>query len=146
MVQVLCSSRGVRHFVWPVRAGGRGEVSKTHILWRRKGGTNHTSPLLYNGRLYYVSGLVTCLKADTGAPVFEERLYEARMEYDSPVAAEGRIYVFTRKSGAYVLKAGDKLEVLATNRLGDPIDASPAAVGKQLFLRGEKYLYCIEAP
>ena len=43
-----------------------------------------------------------------------------------------------------MLKQGDKLEVLATNRLDDPVDASPVVVGKQLFLRGEKYLYCIE--
>ena len=40
----------------------------------------------------------------------------------------------------------DKVEVLATNRLNDHIDASPAAVGRQLFLRGHKYLYCIEQP
>ena len=43
-----------------------------------------------------------------------------------------------------VLRLADRLEVLAINRLDDPIDASPAAVGKRLFLRGEKYLYCIE--
>ena len=45
-----------------------------------------------------------------------------------------------------VLKQADKFEVLAVNKLNDPIDASPVAVGKQLFLRGEKYLYCIEEP
>jgi hypothetical protein len=44
-----------------------------------------------------------------------------------------------------VLKQSDKLEVLATNPLDDPVDASPVVVGKQLFLRGAKYLYCIEA-
>jgi hypothetical protein len=44
-----------------------------------------------------------------------------------------------------VIKQGDKLEILAKNKLDDAIDASPVAVGKQLFLRGEKYLYCIEA-
>ena len=49
-----------------------------------------------------------------------------------------------RDGTTLVLKQGDKLEVLATNRLDEPIDASPVAVGKQLFLRGEKYLYCIE--
>jgi hypothetical protein len=43
-----------------------------------------------------------------------------------------------------VLKPGSELEVLATNRLGDKVDASPAAVGKQLFVRGEKFLWCIE--
>ena len=62
----------------------------------------------------------------------------------SPIAAAGRIYIVDRDGTTLVLKAGDKLEVLATNHLGDPVDASPIAVGKQLFLRGEKYLYCIE--
>ena len=62
------------------------------------------------------------------------------------MAAAGRIYLVDRDGTTLVLKQGDKLEVLATNRLDDPIDASPVVVGKQLFLRGEKYLYCIEAP
>jgi outer membrane protein assembly factor BamB len=43
-----------------------------------------------------------------------------------------------------VVKAGDTAEVLATNKLTDAIDASPVAVGKTLFLRGEKFLYCIQ--
>jgi len=45
---------------------------------------------------------------------------------------------------SFKLKQGDRVEPLATNRLDDPIDASPVAVGRQLFLRGERYLYCIE--
>jgi outer membrane protein assembly factor BamB len=145
IIYVMGASMEGTRAVLAVRAGGREEVSKTHILWRHKGGTNHTSPLLYDGRLYYVSGLVTCLRADTGKVVFEERLYDARMEYDSPVAAEGRIYVFTRKSGAYVLKAGDKLEVLAHNELGDrsTFNASPAISGGQIFVRSDTHLYCL---
>ena len=65
--------------------------------------------------------------------------------YASPAGAAGRIYFVGRDGTTLVLKQGDELEVLATNRLGDPIDASPAIAGKQLFLRGEQYLYCIEA-
>jgi hypothetical protein len=52
--------------------------------------------------------------------------------------------VVDREGTTVVLTRSDKPEVLAINRLADPIDASPAVVGKQLFLRGEKYLYCIE--
>jgi outer membrane protein assembly factor BamB len=44
------------------------------------------------------------------------------------------------------VKQSDKFEVLATNQLDESIDATPALVGKQLFLRGEKFLYCIEEP
>jgi hypothetical protein len=77
--------------------------------------------------------------------VFEhERLAGMTDLYASPTAAAGRIYITDRDGTTLVLKAGDKPEVLATNRLGDPIDASPVIVGKQLFLRGQKYLYCIE--
>jgi len=42
-----------------------------------------------------------------------------------------------------VLKAADKLEVLATNTLDEQFDASPAVAGKELFLRGQRHLYCI---
>ena len=75
-----------------------------------------------------------------------ERLPNVTSFYASPVAAAGRVYLTARDGTTLVLKSGDKLEVLATNRLGDPIDASPVAVGKQLFLRGAKFLYCIDAP
>jgi hypothetical protein len=43
-----------------------------------------------------------------------------------------------------VIKDADQLEILSTNRLNDPTDASPAIVGKQLFLRSRQNLYCIE--
>jgi hypothetical protein len=62
------------------------------------------------------------------------------------VAAAGRIYFVDRDGTTLVLRQSDALEVLATNRLDDAIDASPVAVGKQLFLRGARYLYCLEAP
>ena len=55
--------------------------------------------------------------------------------YASPVAADGRIYLTDRDGTTLVIKQADKLEVLATNKLGEPIDASPALAGKQLFLR-----------
>ena len=48
-----------------------------------------------------------------------------------------------RDGGAVVLKKSDKVEVLATNKLDDGFDASPAIVGNNLFLRGKKNLYCI---
>jgi hypothetical protein len=64
--------------------------------------------------------------------------------YASPASAAGRVYFVDRAGTTVVLKAGDKLEVLATNKLDDPIDASPALVGKLLFLRGEKFLWCVE--
>ena len=81
----------------------------------------------------------------TGKAIIDRgRLTGMRVLYASPMAADGRIYISDRDGTTMVLKQADKLEVLATNRLEEPIDASPVAVGKQLFLRGEKALYCIE--
>ena len=73
-----------------------------------------------------------------------ERLPGPTSFYASPVAAAGRIYLVDRDGTTLVLKQSDRLEVLARIALDDPIDASPAVVGRQLFLRGEKFLYCIE--
>jgi outer membrane protein assembly factor BamB len=61
------------------------------------------------------------------------------------VSAGGRVYLIDREGTGLVLKPGAELEVLATNKLGDKVDASPAAVGRQLIVRGERFLWCIEA-
>ena len=63
--------------------------------------------------------------------------------YSSPVAAANRIYFSDRNGTTLVIKHGTDLDVLATNRLDEGIDASPAIVGNQLFVSGEKHLYCI---
>jgi len=120
------------------------------LLWRYNLGTPYVpSPLLVGDRLYFTlanNAQLTSLDTKTGKAILDrERLPGQKSFYSSPIAAAGRIYLADQAGTTLVLKQGDKLEVLATNRLNDPIDASPAAAGKQLFLRGEKYLYCIEA-
>ena len=128
----------------------KGDVTgKEAVVWQHKGGTPYApSPLLLGDRLYFTqsnNALLTSLDLKTGKPVIDrERLAGPTGFYSSPIAAKGRIYLVGRNGTTLVLKAGDTLEVLATNKLNDTIDASPVAVGKQLFLRGEKYLYCIE--
>lgn len=58
----------------------------------------------------------------------------------------GRVYLVGRNGATVVIKHSDKLEVLAINRLEEKFDASPAVAGKELFLRGQEYLYCLAAP
>jgi outer membrane protein assembly factor BamB len=128
-----------------VRAGGKGDVTETRVVWKQKAGANHCSPVLYGDYLYWINGQVWCLRADTGAIVFQERLYDGRNEYSSPVAADGKLYAFTRRSGAYVLAANGKFELLSRNDLGDAsvFNASPAVSDGQLFIRSNEYLYCL---
>jgi outer membrane protein assembly factor BamB len=148
---VYCISGYKGSFACAISLDATGDVTDTDkVLWRYQGGTPYVpSPLLAGGRLYFTylnNALMTCLDAKTGKPVFErERLPWLDSLYASPAGAAGRIYLSGRDGTTLVLKMGDHAEVLATNRLDDPIDASPAIAGKQLFLRGEKYLWCIGA-
>lgn len=108
------------------------------------------SPLLYQGQLYFIKhngNVLTALEFATGKPVFtEQRLSGLQGVYASPVAAAGRIYVVGRDGATVVLAAGATPTVLATNKLDDHFDASPAIVGRDLILRGHRHLYVLTAP
>ena len=114
----------------------KGDVTDTDkVLWRYNQGTPYVpSPLLLGDRLYFTqmnSNLLTVLDIKSGRPVLDRvRLPGQTSFYASPIAAAGRIYLVDRDGTTLVLKQGDKLEVLATNRLDDTIDASPVG-GRQ---------------
>ncbi len=132
-------------------ANAKGEVTgPPGLAWSYERDTPYVpSPLLYRGGLYFLksnSGILTYLDAKSGEMRYMERLDSVPNVYASPVAADGRVYVVGREGTTAVLAAGPKLERLATNVLADAIDTSPALVGNDLFLRGNKYLYRISAP
>ncbi len=120
------------------------------VNWRTKSGNPYVpSPVLVGDHLYFTKGLanvLTALDAATGVPIFEgERLPGLAVIYASPIFAGGRVYFTDRNGVTVVIQPGPTLKLLATNALQDGVDGSPVAVEKQLFLRGQKALYCIEA-
>jgi outer membrane protein assembly factor BamB len=128
-----------------IRLDGRtGDLTKTHVLWTNKKASAYVpSPVVYQGLVYVAGdkGLATCLSAADGKQVWKERLGE--QYHASPVAGDGKIY-FTSKEGVVrVVRAGPKFELLAQNEMGETIVASPAISERQIFLRGEKHLFCI---
>src|SRR5260370_22815367 len=131
--------------------GGEGDITDTaKVLWRYAKGTPYVpSPLLVGNRLYFTqanSALLTVLDTKTGKAILDqERLPNQTSFYSSPVAAAGRIYLVDQQGTTLGLQQINKLEVFARNQLDEHFDATPALVGRQLFLRGEKFLYCIEA-
>jgi outer membrane protein assembly factor BamB len=146
---VYCMSgfRGSAAFAIPLDATG--DITLTDKpIWRVQKNTPYVpSPLLLDDQLYFVrgnTGILTSLNAKTGKVLIDgERLPDVKSVYASPVGAADRVYLTSREGVTVVLKHGPKFEILATNDLEEPIDASPAIVGKQLFLRGAKHLYCI---
>jgi outer membrane protein assembly factor BamB len=107
------------------------------------------SLLLSSNRLYYhkeKTGILTCLDATTGKPLFtRSRLPEIRSTYASPIAAGGYVFATGRGGKTVVIKDADSLEVVSVNDVGEGVDATPAAVDSQLFIRGENHLFCISA-
>ena len=130
-------------------AKARGDIEKSGALaWRRDRDTPYvSSPLLYDGTLYlfkHLQGILTVLDARTGAVRHgPARLSDVPDIYASPLAASGRVYIAGRDGAIVVLRHGQGFETLAVNRLDDGFDASPAAVGNELYLRGRQSLYRI---
>ncbi len=148
---VYCMSGYKGSLACAISLDSKGDITDTDkALWRHKQGTPYVgSPLLVGDRLYFTDDtkpFLTSLDIQTGKPVLDHvRLAGQNSFYASPVAAADRIYLVDREGTTLVIKAGtNKLTILASNKLDDTFDASPAIVGKQLFLRGEKALYCIE--
>jgi outer membrane protein assembly factor BamB len=133
-----------------VRAGGRGDVTATHVAWKVNKGSNVPSPVLHDGHLYFAHenlGVIYCVNAATGQVVFEERLEPSPGQiYASPIVADGRIYFTGRGGRTVVIAAQPKFEVLATNTLEanrGVFNASPAAAGNRLLIRSNRALYCL---
>ena len=135
-----------------VRAGGRGDVTETHRLWRSDKRSNVSSPVYHDGHLYFAheqQAVAYCLNAKTGEVVYEERLGpRAGQVYPSPVLAGGNLYYVTRRGGTFVVPAKPTFKLLAHNSLGDrsTFNASPAVSGNHLLIRSDTYLYCLGKP
>jgi outer membrane protein assembly factor BamB len=127
-----------------VRAGGRGDVSKTHVRWSIPTGAPYISSLLYYEGLLYMAndvGVVTCVNPENGEKVWQERI--EGIFTASPVAGDGKIYFVSETGETIVLQAGREPRVLARNPVGERTVASPAIARSQLFLRADDSLICI---
>jgi outer membrane protein assembly factor BamB len=129
-------------------AKGDLQAAPSAIAWKLDRDTPYVpSPLLYGNELYFLkgnNGLLSCHDARSGERLFgPERIEGVPNVYASPIGAGGRVYVAGREGATAVLEAGRTFKLLATNTLEDGFDASPLAVDKELYLRGQKYLYRI---
>jgi outer membrane protein assembly factor BamB len=131
--------------VMAIRPGGGGDVTNTHVVWKAKRGISEIpSPIFYRGRLYFVrsGGLVTSYAPERGEVVLDKQRLGVLGQYcASPVAADGRIYAASETGTVVVFRAGDTLEVLARNELGESIVATPAIAGNTLYVRTSRHLW-----
>jgi outer membrane protein assembly factor BamB len=142
---VIYMSRGYRSSPFmAIRAGGRGTIAESQIVWRVPSGAPYiSSPIQHEGLLYMTGdvGVLTVCDAKTGERVYQERVggvYTA-----SPVAGDGKVYLVSEDGETIVLSAGRTPAILARNRLNARQLASPAIAGGRLFIRSDDVLYAI---
>jgi hypothetical protein len=141
-----CAGFPKRNFLC-IRADGSGDVTRTHVVWRRDGNCGYVpSLLLADGLLYMVvdEGKLVCFEAKTGQVVWEEKM---RGKFSaSPVLAGGHIYLPSEAGVTFVFKPGRKFAPVAENDLADGGFASPVILGGRIYLRTLHHLYCIGKP
>jgi len=124
----------------------KGDITESHTLWdREKRNASESCSLLVGSRLFQVTrgGVVSCTDAKTGQDIWEDRFEGQHLP--SPIVAGDRIYFCNDRGDCTVIRAADKFEVLARNKLADGMTSSPAVADGALFLRSKTALYRIES-
>lgn len=128
-----------------VDPSGTGDVTATHLRWTYPNiPEGISSPVIAGGLVWRMHSpeILKVIRVADGTLAFSERLTGVST-WASPIAtADGRIYLASAGK-SYVLKAGDKLEILATNEIGEDNRASAAVSDGRIYIRGDKTLYCI---
>ena len=150
----ICNSYNKR-FIAAIKQGAAngdislkaGETTNTAVAWSvTNSGSYQPSPLIYGEQMYVCNnnGTLSVHNAKTGERLYQERVGRQGGSFSaSPVAADGKLYFSSEDGDVFVLKAGAKYELLATNPIGEVLMATPAISDGMLFIRGQKHLFAI---
>lgn len=137
-----------------VRAGGEGDVTESHVLWATKDTSYVSTPVMKDKHIYWINenGIAFCVNAESG-----ERVYRARVPgvesgrgvkfFASMILIGDQVYAVSRNSGTFVWAADPQEFKLVSQNVMDGDDSAfngtPAVAGDELFLRSNKFLYCV---
>jgi outer membrane protein assembly factor BamB len=128
-----------------LKSGGRGDITRSHLLWTFMNGPDVPSPVTDGQYLYSINdrGIMWCLDAHTGREVYGRQRLRSATYSGSPVLADGKIFVTDEDGVTSIVRAGPRFEILAQNDLDDYTLSSPAISDGQIFIRTDKFLYAI---
>ncbi len=135
--------------MYAIKLGNEGELTDTKaIAWEVHRSTPYIpSLLLHQKKIYCFSAnqaRLSCYEASDGkANYVSEPINGLFGVYASPVATEDKIFITGRSGNIAVLTPGATLKVEQINKLGEPVDASPAIIGNEIYIRGRTHLYCV---
>jgi outer membrane protein assembly factor BamB len=148
--QYLLARNNTKNGLYAIKLGGRGDVTKSHVVWRHeKGLPNIPSPLVYQNVLFMLreGGILTSFNPTDGH-IYKQGRVEGAVDtyFASPVLADGKLITASRDGKVAVIKPAAQWEVMSVGDFGEEIWATPAAADGQLFVRTQKALYCFETP
>jgi outer membrane protein assembly factor BamB len=128
-----------------LKAGGRGDVTRSHLLWTFDMGPDVPTPVTDGTHVYVINdrGIMACLEARTGREIYARQRLKPGTYSASPVLADGHIYITNEDGLTSVVKAGPEFQVVAENDFNDYTLSSPAVSNGQIFFRTTKYLWAI---
>lgn len=148
------SAHGFQAPLCAVRAGASGDITPKagatadpHIAWHKRAeGIYMQTPIVYGDQLYACrdNGVVSCYDAGSGELLYRERLGGGRSGFTaSPVAADGKLYFTSEEGDIFVVQAGPRFQLLATNPMGEVCMATPAISDGMLLVRTKDHLVAI---
>ena len=123
----------------------RGNITKSHVNWDIfKRVPKRSSPIIHKDNLYMTTdeGILTCLDLQSGKSLWSDRM--PGHFSSSPILADGNIYFFSEMGHCYIIKPGQKYQLVSRNELDSGFMASPAVAGNSIYARTKTHLYRIE--
>ncbi len=130
-----------------IRPDGSGDVTKTHVAWLYDHDLpDIASPVASNELVFMITtnGYATAVDIKTGQKVWLKELKETFRA--SPILADGKLFLQDAAGTMHILEANRTGKLLGTCTVGEETNATPAFVGRNVFIRGKQHLFCIGPP
>ena len=136
-----------------IRSGGKGDIKESHVLWHTRDSSYVATPVRKDDHIYWINeeGIAHCVNAKTGERVYRKRVPGVQggrgiKFFASMVVVGDNMYAVSRKSGTFVMKTIPEYNLVSHNKIeGDDseFNGTPAISDNQMFIRSNKFLYCI---
>lgn len=136
--------------VFAIRKGALGDItlqkdqsSNAEVAWTtNRGGAYMPTPIVVGNALYVLreNGVLSAYRVASGELIYQQRVGSGGYFSASPVAAGGHLYMTNDDGDTFVVRAGEKFELVKQNSMGEMCFATPAIAGDMMIVRTLKHL------
>lgn len=127
-----------------IRTDGKGDVTKTHVLWQASDGLPDITSPVTNGELLLLlttDGTVTCYDVKNGKKVWDHS-FGATFR-SSPVIVGNHAYILDSEGTMHIINMSRSFNEISKQSIGENTSATPAYADGRIYIRTEKRLICV---